>query len=59
MDIPLVIAAYFIWKSVKRTKIVALIDIPLREALDEYRNHPETPESKTVGWRRVTAFLWE
>lgn len=30
--IPLVIAAYLIWKFVKKTKIVSLSDIPLHDA---------------------------
>ncbi|KAG8419415.1 hypothetical protein J3458_004283 [Metarhizium acridum] len=34
LDIPLVLAAYFIWKFVKKTKIVALADIPLQRALE-------------------------
>lgn len=33
-DIPLVLAAYFIWKFVKKTKIVALADIPLQRAFE-------------------------
>ncbi|KAL6875815.1 amino acid permease domain-containing protein [Trichoderma longibrachiatum] len=33
LDIPLVLAAYLIWKYVKKTKIVALKEIPLEEAL--------------------------
>lgn len=32
-DIPLVLAAYLIWKFYKKTKIVALKEIPLEEAL--------------------------
>ncbi|KAF5133866.1 Dicarboxylic amino acid permease [Metarhizium anisopliae] len=34
LDIPLVLAAYFIWKFVKKTKIVALADIPLQRAFE-------------------------
>lgn len=44
-DIPLVISAYLIWKFIKKTKITALADIPLSDALrqaeleDEARYH--------------------
>ncbi|KJK83256.1 hypothetical protein H634G_01385, partial [Metarhizium anisopliae BRIP 53293] len=34
LDIPLVLAAYFIWKFAKKTKIVALADIPLQRAFE-------------------------
>ncbi|RMJ15764.1 hypothetical protein CDV36_004576 [Fusarium kuroshium] len=33
LDIPLVIAAYLIWKFVKKTKIVSLSEIPLQDAI--------------------------
>ena len=41
-DIPLVTAAYLIWKFVKKTKIVSLAEIPLHEAFkksEEELNH--------------------
>ncbi|KAF3766871.1 hypothetical protein M406DRAFT_251863 [Cryphonectria parasitica EP155] len=35
LDIPLVLAAYLIWKLIKKTKITALEDIPLEDALKQ------------------------
>jgi amino acid transporter len=58
-DIPLVIAAYLIWKFIKRTKIVSLKDIPLQEALNEIELYPEDPEPENTGWRRFVTFLWD
>jgi yeast amino acid transporter len=58
-DIPLVITAYLIWKFVKRTRIVSLKEIPLQEALEEIRIHPEDPEPENTGWRKFVTFLWD
>lgn len=58
-DIPLVIAAFLLWKFIKGTKFVNLAEIPLREALDEVAKHPEPPEPKTTGWKRVFGILWD
>ncbi|KAH6949958.1 hypothetical protein HG530_001106 [Fusarium avenaceum] len=41
LDIPLVIAAYLIWKFVKKTKIVSLSEIPLRDAFKSSEEHHE------------------
>ncbi|KIW67765.1 hypothetical protein PV04_06995 [Phialophora macrospora] len=58
LDIPLVIAAYVVWKIHKRTEIVKLTDIPLEEALARAEQDIE-PESEQPGWRRVVGFLWD
>lgn len=58
-DIPLVIAAFLLWKFIKGTKFVSLGDIPIRDALEEIIKHPEPVETKAVGWRRVPAFLFD
>ena len=58
-DIPLVIAAFLVWKSFKGTKFVSLEDIPIREALDEIARHPEPLEVRPKGWKKVVAILWE
>ncbi|KAG6014627.1 hypothetical protein E4U41_004797 [Claviceps citrina] len=44
LDIPLVITAYLIWKFVKKTKIVALADIPLHRAFERAEQKYESLE---------------
>jgi amino acid transporter len=59
-DIPLILMAYLGWKFFKGTKFVALEDIPIRAALDEIRDNPETPEPVRKGWKGVVMkMLWE
>lgn len=59
-DIPLILVAYLGWKYAKGTKFVALEDIPIRAALDEIRDNPETPEPTRKGWKGVVMkMLWE
>ncbi|GAM87600.1 hypothetical protein ANO11243_056270 [Dothideomycetidae sp. 11243] len=58
LDIGLILAAYLIWKLVKRTSIVALVDIPLRQALDESNRVVEEIETKSRGWLRFVSWLW-
>jgi amino acid transporter len=55
-DIPLVFAMYLGWKFFKKTHIVSLRDIPLREALDEIDRNPEEPLMPPKGWRRLNIF---
>ncbi|UPX13278.1 uncharacterized protein EKO05_0003794 [Ascochyta rabiei] len=59
LDIPLVIAAFLLWKFIKGTKVVDLADVPIRAALEEVRKNPEPLEPKSRGWRRVVNFLWD
>jgi amino acid transporter len=58
-DIPLVIAAFLLWKFIKGTKFVSLAEIPIREALDEVLKHPEPLELEATGWKRIPAFLFD
>lgn len=52
------LAAYTIWKLLKGTKIVALADIPLVEALERAAQDQE--EVKNVPqWRKFAGFLWD
>lgn len=44
-DIPLVLAAYTIWKLYKKTKIVALMDIPLHTAFARAEQKYQSLES--------------
>jgi amino acid transporter len=39
-DIPLVLAAYLIWKFVKKTKVVSLSEIPLHDAISRASEKP-------------------
>ena len=57
-DIVLVLTAYLLWKLIKKTKIVALADIPLREAIERARGDPGV-EKKVPRWRKVVGFLWD
>lgn len=58
-DIPLVITAYLLWKFIKKTKIVSLTDIPLREALADVDRFPEMPEPEAKGWKKALNILWD
>jgi len=57
-DIGLVLAAYTIWKLLKGTKIIALADIPLVEALERAAQDQEEVK-KVPKWRQVAGFLWD
>jgi yeast amino acid transporter len=59
LDIPLVLVAFGLWKLFKRTKFVKLSEIPLREALDDYLEHPEDKDPAKKGWRKYVGFLWD
>ncbi|KAF4628218.1 hypothetical protein G7Y89_g9930 [Cudoniella acicularis] len=56
LDIPLVIVAYSGWKIFKRTKIIPLDEIPIRDALDEIVRAPEEKIPPSRGWRRLNIF---
>lgn len=57
-DIGLVVAAYLIWKVYKKTKIVSLADIDLREAIERANQDPGV-EEKLPRWRKIVGFLWD
>ncbi|WWD19444.1 hypothetical protein CI109_103904 [Kwoniella shandongensis] len=59
LDIPLVGAAYLLWKFFKRTKFVRLEDIPIEEVLEHIALNPEEPEEKAKGWTRYISILWD
>lgn len=57
-DIPLVLFAYGGYKWIRRTKIVPLEMVPLRQALEEADNDPENvPIPKGSRWSRYN-ILW-
>jgi amino acid transporter len=57
-DIGLVLAAYSIWKLLKGTKIVALAEIPLVEALERAAQDQEEVK-KVPKWRQIAGSLWD
>lgn len=59
LDIPLVLTAFVLWKLFKRTRLVRLEDVPLKEALEEIRKKPELPEPEKKGWEKWIGFLWD
>ncbi len=59
LDIPLVLAAFGLWKAIKKTSFVRLSEIPLREALEEIERNPEPIEKEPKGWLKAVGFLWD
>lgn len=57
-DIGLVVAAYTFWKLFKKTKIVSLTDINLREAIERAQQDPGMEEI-IPRWRKFVGFLWD
>jgi amino acid transporter len=57
-DIGLVLAAYTIWKLLKGTKIIALADIPLVEALERAAQDQEIVKTAPK-WKQVVGILWD
>ncbi|KAJ5785765.1 Amino acid/polyamine transporter I [Penicillium pulvis] len=58
LDIPLVLLAYGGYKLIRRTKIIPLQMVPLRQALDEAENDPENvPIKKETIWAKMN-ILW-
>ncbi|KAI0967567.1 amino acid permease/ SLC12A domain-containing protein [Xylaria arbuscula] len=60
LDIPLVLAAYVIWKFWKKTKIIPLSDIPLDEAFKQAEQVPEdNSHLKQGGAARFISWIWD
>ncbi|EPQ25944.1 uncharacterized protein PFL1_06399 [Pseudozyma flocculosa PF-1] len=59
LDIPLVLAAYLVWKLFKKTKITSLPDIPLHAAFRQAEEFPDEPEPRTKGWIRCISWIWD
>lgn len=57
INIPIILCLYFGYKITKKTKIVALKDIPIRPFIDIANANPEPPEVPKVGWRKLN-ILW-
>lgn len=58
LNIPILAVLYFGYKLVKKSKIVSLEEMPIRQFIDIANANPETPEPKKVGWHKYN-FLWE
>ncbi|KAJ3578101.1 hypothetical protein NPX13_g2463 [Xylaria arbuscula] len=60
LDIPLVLAAYLIWKLLKKTKIVSLSDIPLEEAFAQAAEVPDDePPFKKSSKAHWISWIWD
>lgn len=49
----------FLWKIFKKTKLVRLEDIPLREVLDRIAAEEKIVEPRKAGWIRAISWLWD
>ncbi|CEO59302.1 hypothetical protein PMG11_03982 [Penicillium brasilianum] len=58
LDIPLVLLAYGGYKLIRRTKIIPLDQVPLRQALDEAENDPENVPLKKDSFLSKLNILW-
>lgn len=58
MNIPILIILYFGYKFIKKSKIIALEDIPIQKYIDIADANPEAPEPVKTGWHKYN-FLWE
>lgn len=57
LNLPLILVVYFGYKFWKKTKIIALKDIPIRPFIDNYQRNPEPGPTPKRGWKKVN-FLW-
>ena len=54
------LAAYLIWKLLKKTKIVSLSDIPLEEAFAQAEEIPDDePPVKKRGRAHWVSWIWD
>ena len=56
-NIPLIFILYFGYKWIKKSKVVRLEDMPIREYIEIARLNPEPPPHPKKGWRKLN-FLW-
>ncbi|WVQ76414.1 hypothetical protein IAR50_006080 [Cryptococcus sp. DSM 104548] len=59
LDIPLVLAAYLIWKLCKKTKYVSLSEIPIRQVLESIEVEPGEKLERQAGWVKWVSWLWD
>ena len=56
-NIPLILILYFGFKFTKKTKLVPLEEMPIRNFIQIYQENPEPPEKPVTGWKRLN-ILW-
>ncbi|KZT60255.1 hypothetical protein CALCODRAFT_429636 [Calocera cornea HHB12733] len=56
-NIPLIFILYFGYKFTRRTKIVPLMEMPIRDFIQVAEDNPERPDPPVKGWARL-GFLW-
>ncbi|KAH8648688.1 amino acid permease [Xylariales sp. PMI_506] len=57
INIPLILILYFGYKFYKKTKIVPLSEIKIKEYLEHARTHPDPIVPSRTGWRKLN-ILW-
>ena len=57
INIPIILVLYFGFKFIKKSKIVALEDMPLMQFIDIYDKNPEPPEKPKTGLQKLN-ILW-
>lgn len=58
INIPLIFILYFVYKFIKKTKIVPLDKIPIRHFLAIAAANPEPLPKKKSGWKKWAGILW-
>ncbi|KAJ5682630.1 hypothetical protein N7462_005795 [Penicillium macrosclerotiorum] len=58
LDIPLVLSAYGAYKLIRRTKVIPLEMVPIRQALEEAENDPENVPITKDGFLSKINILW-
>ncbi|KAI4527798.1 hypothetical protein K523DRAFT_319322 [Schizophyllum commune Tattone D] len=56
-NIPLILVLYFGFKIIKRTKMVPLDEMPIRDFIRIAQENPEPPEKPLKGWHKLE-ILW-
>ncbi|KAI5886669.1 uncharacterized protein SCHCODRAFT_02642364 [Schizophyllum commune H4-8] len=56
-NIPLILVLYFGFKVIKRTKMVPLDEMPIRDFIRIAQENPEPPEKPLKGWHKLE-ILW-
>lgn len=57
INIPIIFLLYFGYKFIRKTKLVSLSEMPIRQFMDIARDNPEAPLPRPTGWRRFN-ILW-
>jgi len=57
-NIPFILILYFGYKFIRKTKVVSLENMPIREFIKTANDNPEPVPPPKVGWHRFN-FLWE